>query len=207
MDEINVQDEDRKITRYIMSPDGDIEDVIYEGQAYKKIDKEEEARQKNYAREHVVDFNDDASFVKLFDEVINPLRKYLTPTEFTFAISLARFVSYEDCVLRTGAHGNGKIMNTTDIAKEMRIPVSTVKRIVSALVDKGVLGRHEVGTILDDKNGSSKRQYTVNPYIYCRGKDIVRWVVNFYDSTGWRERINEERDRLREIDTPKTFKN
>lgn len=72
-------------------------------------DKENNKRE--YMDSHVLDFNNGEKFVKLYDKTIPILRKMLSPTEFTFVISLSEFVSYEDCILRKTHHGNSHILD------------------------------------------------------------------------------------------------
>jgi lambda repressor-like predicted transcriptional regulator len=92
----------------------------------------------------VYNFNEETKFVKLYLGV-NELRKYLTQGEFTVAVSLADFVSYDDCIIRHGGHQNGKILSIKDLADEMEINYDALRKTITSLVKKGVLGIHKTG--------------------------------------------------------------
>lgn len=133
------------------------------------------------------DFNKGESFVKLYDCVVPELRKKLTPTEVVFAISLSEFVSYNDCILRRTKNGNSKIIDAKDLAELLDMDDSVVRRLLSSLKKKGVIGQHETGTINPNLDTKLKKVYTVNPYIYFRGVDINETVKEFYSNSGWNE--------------------
>lgn len=174
-----------KTTAVLVSVEtGEILEEIYEGEKYKKVEHN------NYAKNNVIDFNAEETFVKLYDKVVKLLMESLTATEFVLAISLCQFVCYRDCVLRIGGHNNGKIMNTNDIAEQLNMSPSTVRRLMPGLKEKGIIIKIDVGTILEDKKNNKVIQYIVNPYIYNRGKDVSKWVINLFDKSGWREKIN-----------------
>lgn len=173
----------------IMSVDtGVIYDEINEGDELKKIIPDE------WLENHIPHFNEEKSFVKLYDDMINPLREYLTLPEFAFVISLSKFACYNDCVLRIGARKNGKTMTTTDMAEHMKMAPSTVRRMVSSLIDKGVMIKLNVGTIREDREANVKKGYVVNPHIFFRGTYINKTIARFFDCSGWKEKIFVEQE-------------
>lgn len=135
----------------------------------------------------IEDFNKGESFVKLYDYVVPELRKRLTPSEFVFAISLSNYVSYNDCILRETSHGNSRVIDAKDLSELLDMDYSVVRRIVSSLKKKGVIGQHETGSINRELDTKMKKVYTVNPFIYFRGVDINETVKEFYKDTGWNE--------------------
>lgn len=163
----------------------EIIDTFKEGDSYKKSTPED------YDRTHVMNFNNGQSFVKLYDEVLVHLRKNLTPSEFTFTISLATYVSYDDCILRKTSRGNSNPVTLQDLAKDMELDISTVRKRLAKLKKKGVIGEHETGSINPafKINGEVEKVYTCNPYIFIRGKDINKTVVTFYNQSGWKDLI------------------
>lgn len=142
----------------------------------------DEQKQQEYAQTHIINFNEGVDFVKLFKGV-NTLRKALTPSEFSVAISLADFVCYDDCVLRSGGHRNGRILSIKDLSELMSIEYSNLCKTIKTLIKKGVIGIHQTG----DKNDSSQihKTITVNPYIFCRGKDISHTATTLFSESHW----------------------
>ena len=67
-----------------------------------------------------------------------------------------------------------------------------VRRIVSSLKKKGVIGKHETGSILDDTDSRISKVYIVNPYIYFRGQNINKSVLSFYNNSGWKEILDKD---------------
>ena len=53
---------------------------------------------------------------------------------------------------------------------------------MSSLKKKQVIGIHSTGDVVD---GNSVKWITVNPYIFCRGIKVEKWVIDFYSTTEW----------------------
>lgn len=150
------------------------------------------AAQDHYAATHVINFNKDKSFVKIYDDVVPLLEKYLTPREFRFAICLAPHVSFEDCIIRQSKDRRSKPINIKELAELHEMNYDTTKKIMQSLKQKGVIGKHETGSILHDYNGRYGTIYTVNPFIYFRGSDMLNPVYSFYMESGWQELLAKE---------------
>jgi len=140
--------------------------------------------QDEYAQKYIINFNKGEPFVKLYDKAVDILRRKLSATEFMLAISLEKFVSYKDSILRH----NGKIMNMQDIATELDLDYGTVRRQVSSLTKKGVLGIHKTGCV--DNPKIMVKAITCNPYIYLRGNDINKMSVALFEKSGWDKLLN-----------------
>lgn len=123
------------------------------------------------------------SFIKIYVEV-NALRKELTQGEFCVAMSLADFVCYEDFILRKGGHHNGKILTTRDLAVEMDMGYDNLRKIITSLVKKNVIGVHKTG-IIDGTNQPAKA-ITANPYIYSKGNNANKTILSLYENSKWR---------------------
>lgn len=172
------------ITDYIINADtGEITGEVYEGD---RLHVRRETQDK-YASFHITDFNKGKSFVKIYDEVIPLLEKYLKAPEFKMAICIAPHVSYEDCIIRESCNRNSKILTLKDFAAIHDYKYDYVKKIMLSLKKKGVIGKHETGNILEGYTGRYGTVYTVNPYIYFRGSDMISPVYSFYSSSGWKE--------------------
>lgn len=177
---------ENNIERYIVNAQsGIIENEIYSGDRL-SIRRE---KQDNYAENHIINFNRDKSYVKIYDEVIPILEKYLTLPEFKFVICLTPHVSYEDCVIRKTQDRSSRVLTMKEIAEIHGYKYDYVRKIMSSLIRKGVIGKHETGTILKNIDIKKNTVYTVNPYIYFRGSDIISPVHAFYANSGWRELI------------------
>lgn len=173
----------KKVAAIVSVDTGEILDEINEGDRLRKITSE----QTEYVSSHIINFNKEELFVKLYIHAVSVLRKYLTPTEFMFAMSLVEFVSWEDCILRNGTHGNNHIIDSKELAKLLEMDESVVRRLISSLKKKGVIGKHETGTILNNSDSKVKSVYTVNPYIYFRGINVNKSVEAFYAESGWKD--------------------
>ena len=124
-------------------------------------------------------------FMKLSIYGTQRMVKVLTPTEISMVMGLVPYVSYTDCCIRRD--GNGEIMNAQDIAKALDMDDAKVYRLIKSLEEKGVMGHHVTGSILPGYEGKVRKVYTVNPFIYFRGKKVNRAVYEFYLKSGWRE--------------------
>lgn len=125
------------------------------------------------------------SFMKLSIEATGKMYKELTPTEITMVMGLVRFVSYTDCCLRLD--GRGELMDANDIARELGIEKRKTYRLLSSLEKKGVIGYHVTGSILERYKGKLRKVYTVNPFIYSRGRKVNASVYEYYRKSGWRQ--------------------
>lgn len=129
----------------------------------------------------------DVKFMKLSIAGTQKMLKELTPTEIVMVIGLAQFVSYEDCCIRIG--GRGEVMSAQDIAKALEMDDAKVYRLIKSLEKKGVMGHHITGSILEGYEGKAKKVYTVNPFIYCKGRRVNKAVYDFYRKSGWRNGV------------------
>ena len=188
-------DNEEEIAAYMIdATTGSITDTFRYGDSYKKLTKENKKKVLEYLAEEdeCVAFNEGVSFVKLYDDILEELNKYLSNAEFNFTIRLARHVSYKDCILRTNGNPNGKILDAKDIAALLEMDDSNVRRLISSLVKKGVLGRHTTGC----KDDPSKRFKTItcNPFIFTRGNKINNTAISLFMDSRWNTSKEEPRD-------------
>ena len=85
--------------------------------------------------------------MKLYDVAVPELVKRLTPVEVTFVLLILPLVSYEDCIIRRGNSRQFDIANEREIAELINMEYSKTRRLIKSLIDKGVMGKHETGTI------------------------------------------------------------
>ena len=178
-----------QVTEYIIDAEtGEIINEIRDGDKLRLKRKE----QNEYDLFHISNFNYNKSFVKIYDEVIPLLEKHLTLAEFKFAICLIPHVSYEDCIIRKTNDRNSKIINIRELAELHGYNYDYTKRIIGSLKKKGVVGKHETGSILRNCGQKINIVYTVNPFIYFRGSDLLTPVHSFYINSGWQELLERE---------------
>ena len=121
--------------------------------------------------------------MKLYDDVLEELSEHLTNAEFNFTIRLAKHVSFKDCVLRSNGNPNGKVLDAKNLAVLMNMDPSTVRRLISSLIKKGVLGRHITGC-KDDPTQKFKA-ITCNPYIFTRGNKVNKTALSLFAGSRW----------------------
>lgn len=166
--------EERKLIASVVDVEtGEILSDLYEK------DKIVPYKEKN---EVIYAFNGKTPFVKLYLGV-NELREYLTQGEFVVAISLADFVCYEDCILRYGGHGNGKILTIKELSVEMKINYDSLRKTITSLIKKGVIGIHKTGC--KDKPSVMVKAITVNPWIFTKGKNVNCTISSLFENTNW----------------------
>lgn len=164
--------DEKKVMYTIVSNDGEIIDYIYEGDRIKHMDEKDPLKEKYF------DFNKDKNFVKLYSGMTE-LKKNLTDREFAIAIALSDFVCYDDCCLREGGHGNGKILRQKDLAEKFEMNYNTLKEIMLSLRKKKILG-----TFI---TGANDKTITVNPYIYTRGTNVNKTVITYFKNSKWKD--------------------
>lgn len=175
-------------TLLVNASTGEIIDEVFQGD---RVSIKREA-QDVYASTHIMNFNKDKSFVKIYDEVVPLLEKYLTLPEFKFAICLTPHVSFEDCIIRKTQDRRSKILTMKDLATLHNFKYDYVRKIMSSLKRKGIIGKHETGSILQDFPQEESTVYTVNPYIYFRGSDILTPIHSFYERSGWQKLLSRD---------------
>ena len=170
---VNAEIIDKETGEILTSSVGDKSRVIVETKVEEEPDEDDK----------VYNFNEGKPFVKLYLEV-NKLRKYLTPGEFTIALSLADFICYDDCILREGGHHNGKILTIEELAERMDMNYDALRKQLNSLVKKGVIGIHKTGC--KDKPNVLVKAITVNPYIYTKGNNVNKTILGLYENSMWK---------------------
>lgn len=190
----NEQTEEEIVAYMVDAITSEITDVFKFGDSYKKLTKENKKKILEFMTQEneCENFNEGVSFVKLYDDILEELNKYLSNAEFNFAIRLAKHISYKDCILRTNGNPNGKILTAKDIAALLNMDDSVVRRLISALVKKGVLGKHITGC----KEDPSKQIKAIlcNPFIYSRGCKINNTAISLFMDSHWGLHKDEEKE-------------
>ena len=149
---------------------GEIADTLSEGDriVHKKKD--------NKKSDVIYDYSKKRHFIKIYVEV-NELRKKLTQSEFCIAMSLCDWVCYEDFLIRHNGNRNGNILSIRELSAEMGVGYDNLRKIINSLISKQVLGVHKTG---------NKQAITVNPYIYSRGNNVNKTILDLFEHSEWK---------------------
>ena len=128
-----------------------------------------------------------ATFIKSFRGNGIMLHKYLTNSEIAVVVFLTDFICYDDCVLRKNGDKRGKALTIQDLSDMYGVKYNTFRKTIYSLRDKEVIGSHETGNPED-----GNKWITVNPYIFCRGIEISKWVIDFYKDTMWAKIVRQQ---------------
>lgn len=127
-------------------------------------------------------FMNDITFVKSFRGNGIMLNQKLTNSEIATVVFLCDFICYDDCVLRKNGNKLGNPLSIKDLSNLIGIKYETFRKTMSSLKKKQVIGFHNTG---DPDKGTSIKWITVNPYIFCRGIRVSKWVIEFYSTSEW----------------------
>ena len=189
-----LNEEDEIVAVVVNVATNTVTDTFRYGDSYKKKTKEDKKKILEFLaeQEKCTEFNKGVSFVKLYDDILEELNKHLSGAEFIFTMRLAKHVSYKDCILRTNGNPNGKILDAKDIAALLEMDDSNVRRLISSLVKKGVLGRHVTGC--KDDPSKQFKTITCNPFIFTRGNKINDTAMSLFINSRWNTTKEEPRD-------------
>lgn len=125
-------------------------------------------------------FNKGENFVKIFDKSLLLMADKLTNGEIAFVIKLLPYISYKDGILRDE---DKKILSITDLSKKMDLTHEGVRKVVTSLISKGVLGEHKTGSI--DNSKILNKCITVNPFIFMKGRQMNRTIIGLFENSDW----------------------
>ena len=113
---------------------------------FRKIEREDETLDKIYMKVFFM------GNVKELEEVL----KDLTITEKGLMLSIAPYISFNDCCIE---YTNGRHMNVKQVADISGISEKTAQETIKSLIDKNILNKQ--------KEGRNVRYYA-NPWLFCR---------------------------------------
>lgn len=167
-----------------MSDDDDAIQILTTTEQEKALKEKEKYYAKNFRK--------DEPYVKLYIGNLVKLKKYLTTAEYALAISLAHFVSWEDCVLRYTDRKQSHLVTQKELAKMLDMDYANLRRLMSSLIKKGIIGKHQSGQIFHGNENDKSIVYTVNPYIYFKGRNINKTVLAFYNERNLQNLLSQE---------------
>lgn len=157
----------------IVDMNGVILGDIYEG------DRILHYSQNQYLENNIINFNRKEAFVKVFINPILSLYLALPTKEFSIAMGIMPFISYKDGILRH----EGKIADMKTISDILNENYDNFRKHIKNLIQYQVLARIERPSDVD--KSKTRQCLVVNPYIYLRGQDIEKDIVNVFASSPW----------------------
>jgi hypothetical protein len=124
-------------------------------------------------------FNKDEPFVKVFSNVLFELSDKLSGKESLFLYYLLQYVNFEDGILER----NKEILTKEMIIEETKQSERNIERLIAGLIEKEVIGKHRTGT--------KKVAYTINPFIFMKGKRIDLTLYELYKKSKWAKLYEE----------------
>lgn len=115
----------------------------------------------------MVEFND-CKFMKLQQSFIDEIKGF-NNSEITMCLYLMSWTKYGTGLI---SYSNGKIMRSSDIAKQIGIDVRNVQRILKSLCDKEIICR--------EKSGKGYAYY-MNPFVCVKGSRVDKWLVKKFE--------------------------
>lgn len=150
---------------------GEIVDELKEGDSIRRKSQDDYYNK----RKKLICMEDNGNFVKLFNKIISTLgTEEMTANEYKVCLRLLEYIEYESGILKYP--NNGKIIKTSDIMKITGLSKSTVIRVMKTLVSKRIYGVHKTG---------KENCYTVNPFIFMKGKYVNKTLYDFYKKSKW----------------------
>lgn len=168
-------DSNDEVRWIVINPDsGEIIDKINVGD---RIIRENSTKQ---IEKYKLNFNKGVSFLKIYDKSLQMMSETLSQSEMSCAMTLVRFISYEDCILK---EPDGRAIQLKDFKDIFGLSYDRSRKIISSLVSKGVLGKFETGY----RENPNKRFkcYVFNPYIATKGTRVNKEVIGLFQESQW----------------------
>ena len=128
-----------------------------------------------------IKFMSDITYVRSFRGNGVLFRNELTLQETSVTMFLQDFVCYDDCILRTNGSKNGNPLTIHQLADMYRVKFDTFRKTMRKKKKKEIIAYHNCGTV----NNNSMKLITLNPYIFCRGMNVDKWVVKYFSNSKW----------------------
>ena len=128
-----------------------------------------------------IKFMSDITYVRSFRGNGVLFRNELTLQETSVTMFLQDFVCYDDCILRTNGSKNGNPLTIHQLADMYGVKFDTFRKTMRSLREKEIIAYHNCGTV----NNNSMKLITLNPYIFCRGMNVDKWVVKYFSNSKW----------------------
>ena len=138
-----------------------------------------------YVNTHIKDFGAHVQFGKLYVQLLPFLRQTLTDATFGFMLDLISLSSWNECVLKPNGDGRCDAISTP---KELAFALGKKYNVVHKHMD--ILKKEEIVAQIYKYN---------DPYIYFKGKDLVKRTNDLFKDSKWaklRQKIQDEVDNM-----------
>ena len=129
-------------------------------------------------------FMDDTTYIRNFRGNGVLFRELLTPQETQLALFLQDFVCYNDCILRKNGNKQALPLTIEDlyVLYGGGLKFGTFRKQMGSLRKKEVIAYHNSGI---PELGNKMRCITLNPYIFCRGMNVDKWISEYFSNSQW----------------------
>lgn len=129
-------------------------------------------------------FMDDTTYIRNFRGNGVLFRELLTPQETQLALFLQDFVCYNDCILRKNGNKQALPLTIEDlyVLYGGGLKFGTFRKQMGSLRKKEVIAYHNSGIL---ELGNKMRCITLNPYIFCRGMNVDKWISEYFSDSQW----------------------
>ena len=148
----------------------------------------------SYVNTHIKDFGAHVQFGKLYVQLLPFLRQTLTDATFGFMLDLISLSSWNECVLKPNGDGRCDAISTP---KELAFVLGKKYNVVHKHID--ILKKEEIVAQIYKYNDPHCCKYYFNPYIYFKGKDLVKTTNDLFKDSKWaklRQKIQDEVDNM-----------
>lgn len=150
---------------------GEIIDELNEGDIIRKKTQLEYSNNKK----KLIDMDNNGNFIKVFNRILSEIgSENMTANEYKVCLRLLEYIEYESGILKYP--NTGKPLSLADIGKITGMSKSTTIRIMKTLAGKRIYGVHKTG---------KENCYTVNPFIFMKGKYVNKTLYDFYKNSKW----------------------
>lgn len=98
----------------------------------------------------------------------------LDDAEIGFLVRIMKYVDHKDNTIRL----NGEVMTVKEMAEVTGRGYARLSTMVKELVEKKVMGKHS--TEIVEYKGRRSIVYSINPYVFCKGKMINKQVRDYF---------------------------
>ena len=156
----------------------DSETLVFRKRTVEELFDEPEAEKEDLR------FMDDTTYIRNFRGNGVLFRELLTPQETQLALFLQDFVCYNDCILRKNGNKQALPLTIEDlyVLYGGGLKFGTFRKQMGSLRKKEVIAYHNSGI---PELGNKMRCITLNPYIFCRGMNVDKWISEYFSNSQW----------------------
>lgn len=138
------------------------------------------SKDRSYINTHIKDFGAHVKFGKIYVQLLPFLRQTLTDATFCFMFDLITLSSWNECILKPNGDGRCNAISTL---KELATVLGKKYNVVHKHID--ILKKEEIVAQIYKYNDPHCCKYYFNPYIYFRGKDLVKTTNDLFKDSKW----------------------